>query len=125
MWRMYNPNPTGKRMGDCTVRAVAAATRQDWRHAYLAICLEGLEMCDMPSSNAVWGGYLRACGFIRRGLPDACPECETVRDFAGEHPRGVYVLALDGHVVTLIDGDWYDTWDSGDERVLYVYTREE
>jgi hypothetical protein len=48
-----------------------------------------------------------------------------VRDFARDHPRGTYLLGLDGHVVTVIDGDWLDVWDSGDETVLFVWSRKD
>lgn len=38
---------------------------------------------------------------------------------------GTYILALSGHVVTVVDGDWYDTWDSGGEIPIYYWVRED
>ena len=40
------------------------------------------------------------------------------------HPDGVYVLGLQGHVVTVVDGLYYDTWDSGERLVLNYWKRE-
>lgn len=125
MFVFFNPNPGAKRVGDCAVRAIAKAMGTDWEKTYLALCVEGLRAHDMPSGNSVWGSYLKANGFRQRILPDACPECYTVAAFANEHPHGVYVLALSGHVVTVVNGDYYDTWDSGEEVPVYYFERED
>ena len=82
-------------------------------------------MGDLPSANSVWGAYLRNRGFKRAIVPNTCPDCFTVEDFCREHPRGMFVLALDGHVVTVVDGDYFDTWNSGNEPVLYYWYKEE
>lgn len=125
MYRHYNPNPTGARVGDCTVRAISKATGEDWARTFCCLCAEGMRLCDMPSANHVWGAYLRRRGFRRHALPDACPDCYTVADFCREHPSGVYVLAISGHVVCVQDGDYYDSWDSGAEAPAYYWQKEE
>lgn len=119
----YNANPDGKNVGDCTVRAISRALNQDWETTYTGLALQGFIMRDMPSANHVWGSYLRSNGFSRYILPDACPDCYTVSDFAGEHPEGVFILALSGHVVCVEDGNYYDTWNSGDKVPLYYWER--
>lgn len=119
----YNPNPHGKRVGDCTVRAISKALGQSWEQTYVGLSLQGFSAGDMPSANATWGAYLRSHGFRRRIIPDECPDCYTVRDFAEDHPNGTYILALASHVVCLIDGHIYDTWDSQDETPLYYWER--
>ena len=78
-------------------------------------------MSDMPSSNHVWGAYLMSKGFERHIIPNTCPDCYTVKDFCEEHPEGTYILATGSHVVAVIDGDYYDTWDSGDEIPIYFW----
>lgn len=55
MWHKFNPNPRGSSVGDCVVRAVAAATGQDWEKAYLGLALTGFIIGDMPSANRTWG----------------------------------------------------------------------
>ena len=81
-------------------------------------------MGDMPSANHVWGAYLRSRGFDRDMISNSCPDCYTVADFAAEHPHGIYILALSGHVVCVQNGDWIDTWDSGGEIPLYYWHKE-
>ncbi len=121
--KRYNNNPSGKRVGDCTVRAISKALGQTWEQTYVGLALQGFVMGDMPSADHVWGAYLRKHGFSRRILPDTCPDCYTVEDFAADHPRGVYLLAIPGHVVCVADGDHYDTWDSGGEVPVYFFER--
>ena len=77
----------------------------------------------MPSANYVWGSYLRRCGWNRSAIPNSCPDCYTVADFAAEHPDGTYILAMATHVVCVENGDWLDTWDSGDEVPLYYWQK--
>ena len=112
MWIEWNPNPTGRRVGDCAVRAVAKALKLDWETAYLKLCKAGYEMGDMPSSNAVWGSVLRQHGFKRYVIPNSCPDCYTAEAFARDHPRGIYTLVFSNHTATIRDGVIMDSWDS-------------
>lgn len=125
MFVEWNENPTGRRVGDCAVRAVAKALGISWERAYAMLALNGFLMGDMPSSNSVWGAVLRQNGFKARTLPDSCPECYTAADFATDHPDGVYVLGFGNHVATIVDGDIYDAWDSSDEIPQYVWYKED
>ena len=59
MFIRYNANPEAARVGDCTVRAIATVLQQDWETTYIDMCDCGLKMHDMPSSNRVWGEYLK------------------------------------------------------------------
>lgn len=125
MWSMYNPNPVGRSVGDCAVRALAKALDIDWETAYAKIAAAGFNMGDMPSSNSVWGAILRQNGFYRENIPNECPACYTVEDFSIDHPRGVYVLGFDRHVATMIDGVLYDSWDSSKEIPQYFWYRKD
>lgn len=46
MFIEYNPNPCGRRVGDCAVRAIAKALDTTWEGAYITLALNGLQMCD-------------------------------------------------------------------------------
>ena len=80
-------------------------------------------MCDMPSANRVWGEYLKSKGFKKFQMPDMCPECYTVRDFCQHNPHGIFILGTGEHVVCVIEGDYYDSWDSGYEIPIYYFQR--
>lgn len=120
-----NSNPAGRRVGDCAVRAIAAALDIDWERAYALLCVNGFQMADLPNSDAVWGSVLRQHGFYRESIPDECPDCYTAEDFAHDHPHGIYVLGFGGHVATVRDGYIYDAWDSSKEVPQFVWYRKE
>lgn len=121
----FNPNPDWNYVGDCTVRAISRLTDTDWDSTYINLALQGFMMKDMPSSNHVWGAYLRSRGYERVPISNKCPDCYTVADFASENPIGTFLLATGTHVVTVEDGNYYDTWDSGDEVPIYYWSKED
>lgn len=123
-WQTCNLNPFGKHVGDCVVRALSLALDQDWDTTYLELMSQGFSMKDMPSSNAVWGQYLKNKGYKRYVIPDECPDCYTVDEFCMDNPQGVYILGTGTHVITVKDGSYYDTWDSGREIPLYYFEKE-
>lgn len=123
MYIQYNPNPTGRNVGDCAVRAVAKALNISWEDAYDLITEAGYNMGDMPSSNSVWGAVLRQHGFYRQAIPNKCPECYTAEMFARDNPVGVFVLGFGNHVCTVVNGDIYDSWNSSKEIPVYFWYR--
>lgn len=120
-YQFYNPNPVGRLVGDCSVRALTKALNIDWETAYAKLYVNGFMMGDMLSSDAVWGSILRQNGFYKEIVPDTCPECYTAEDFANDHPSGIYVLGFGGHVATIVDGTLYDSWDSRREIPQYYW----
>ena len=115
-----NPNPCKKIVGDCVVRAVAIAEQREWQDIYIGLCMQGLEMCDMPSSNCVWKAYLRKRGYERYQIPESI----TVSQFASLHKYGTFVLCTGNHVVAVRSGNYYDSWDSGSEEIIFCMTKE-
>lgn len=122
-WKKFNPNPSARRVGDCVIRAICKALDIDWETTFSGVMVKACQLSDMPSANVVWGAYLREHGFPpeHRGRPQ--PVVYTVDDFCRDHPVGTYILAIDGHVVCVQDGFYWDTWDSGQEIPIYYWER--
>lgn len=125
MWQYANLNPMGKSVGDCTVRAIAIATGNEWVDTYLDLCLMGMVMADMPSANSVTTAYLRKNGFHRRTIPDDCPDCYTIENFCQDHPKGTFVIGTGSHLTTVIDGCLFDSWNSLAETPVYYFEKSE
>ena len=121
MWIYYNPNPLERKTSDCAIRAIAKALDTDWETAYTKLSLNGFTMGDLPNSNQVIGALLRQNGYYRAMIPNSCPDCYTIKDFLEDNPRGKFILGTGNHVVTVDDGNIYDTWDSADLVPIYVY----
>lgn len=119
MYQYHNPNPENHTVIDCVIRAISVLIdNPSWEEVYIDVATEGLLMHDMPSSNRVWGSYLERKGFRRTPLNYSSNDYHTVSNFCKEYPNGRYLLELDGHVVSVVDGNYYDIWDSGQEIVL-------
>lgn len=119
----FNPNPLFKSTGDCVIRAISAALDQSWDKTYWDLCQYGYQLGDWGDSNTVWDAYLRDRGFVRKVIPNTCPNCYTVRDFCKDFPDGVFVLATGVHTIAVISGDYYDSWDSGYEAPIFYYQK--
>lgn len=123
MYKYYNPNPNGNKVGDCVIRGISKIMDKAWNEIYLGIVTEGFLCKDMPSANHVWGRYLKNNGFSKYIIPNDTYEY-TVKDFCYDNPKGKYLLATGSHVIGVVDGDYYDVWDSGEEIPVYYWRKE-
>ena len=119
----YNPHPDNKRIDDCTIRALTKVFNKDWEQIYIELAFQGYLMRLMPDSKSAWGAYLFNRGFTQEIVPNTCPDCYTVSQFCEDYPQGTYVLATNNHVVAVDSGNYFDTWDSGDEPIVYVWRK--
>ena len=121
----YNPNPQQKLVGDCVLRAISRIQGISWEQAFVELMAEAYKLSDMPSSNYVWGSYLKSKGYVRTNLPNTCPDCYRVMDFCADHPDGKYIVATGTHVIAVDSGNIWDSWDSSDEIVTYYWKKKE
>lgn len=124
MYIHINPNPNGIYVEDCVVRAICIATDRTWDDVFVHLCLQAFIIKNMPSVSNVWGSYLKLIGFVPYALPSNCPDCYTVREFCKDNRYGTFILQTSSHVIAIIDGNYCDTWDSGDEVPIAVWRRE-
>ena len=125
MYTEFNPNPLQNREDDCSVRAITKALDIPWNTAYIMLTSAGYSMGKMMHNNAVIGAVLRENGFNRAYPPNDCPDCFTVSQFCELNQEGTFVVFSQGHVATVVDGELYDTWDSSDNTILYVWYKDE
>lgn len=121
MYVYENLNPLNRRVGDCVIRAIAKAMNTSWDNVAIDLSMMMVIEKDIINSNALWGKYLRLNGFEKFNIPNTCPECYSIRDFCIDNPVGTYVLGTGTHAVAVIDGDYYDSFDCGDEIPSYAW----
>lgn len=119
-WIRYNPNPKGRRVGDCAIRACCKATGKTWNEVFDSLVNIAYRQKDVLSANNVWGQYLRDNGYVRVE-PDYPMD---IYKFCVNFPEGTYVLCCGDHAVTAVDGYFYDTWDSSEKKIVYYWERE-
>lgn len=49
----YNPNPCGRTVGDCSVRAISKALNMDWGEAFSLLSSFAYSMCDMANDDMI------------------------------------------------------------------------
>lgn len=121
MWIKANPNPENKEVPDCVIRAIAIALNMPWLQVFDELCSVARMDYNMPSSDTVWGHYLYLKGFEPFVLPDICPKCMTIEEFTHYFSAGVYIIGTGYYAVAVIDGNYYDSWDSGNEVATFFW----
>lgn len=121
MWIKYNANPVANRTEDCAIRAVAVALDISWDNAFDQIAQAAKNMGQVMHLNAAFGAVLRKHGFYRYIIPNTCPDCYTIKDFCRDHPAGVFVVVTGSHAVACIDGNYIDSFDSGEDNPIFYW----
>lgn len=118
----YNANTRNKAVGDCTKRALSLAFGLDYDDVSRELNQIKRDRGQTRyNSDSVWTKFTdrRNVRFIKdnRGI--------NLDEFCQEHPTGTYLI-LTGkpardyadHIVCVIDGNIYDSWNSGDQKVF-------
>lgn len=116
-YKYYQPNKLDLKdqYGDCVIRALSKVLDKDWLATFDDIIPYARELQGMPNSKHVYTAYLQANGFEYHGISNKKgTKRPTVDSFAKDHKTGTYFVRVANHVVAVVDGVYYDTWDSGD-----------
>lgn len=126
MYKYYQPNDKDikNQYGDCTIRALSKVLGLSWIETFdltIPFCREyqtpNIFNVDVKTEREI----LDKLGFMYYGISNKKgSKRPTVAGFAKEHKKGTYILNVANHVVAVVDGIYYDTWDSG-YKSLYGY----
>lgn len=115
MWIKCNVNPAKNNTADCVIRACAVALNKTWLQVSDEIYALSRSYYLSMSDDRLWGRYLYQAGFVPFLVPESCPGCVTIKRFCLIYPKGTYIIGTGSHAVAIVDGDYYDSWDSGEE----------
>ena len=127
----YNANTRGTRTGDCSVRSISLAFNMDYRKVkkILNDCMRESRGRAYNSAKNISYALLNAFNVPRSDIVDIRTQGLTVAQFVDQHPVGTYLIGchktpnpppehiFGGHLVTVINGRVFDTWDSRDYYV--------
>lgn len=127
-YQFYQPNEKDKKnkYGDCTIRALSKALGLSWLEAFdveIPFCrkYQCSNIFDTPIQ--IRKNIMEELGFRYTGISNSYgSKRPTVLEFAKNHPTGTYILQVSHHVVTVKNGMYYDTWDSGRKSLYGYYT---
>ena len=121
MWIAANPNPEKRIVPDCVIRAISIALDKSWLEVSDELYNIARSRYSITSDDHIWGRYLYELGYLPFLLPESCPECLTIRAFSKIFPRGTYVIGTGYHAVAVVNGNYFDTWDSGNEIPTFFF----
>lgn len=122
-YKYYQPNEKDVKdeYGDCVIRALTKALGMTWLEVFDDIHPISRELQIPFNSKLCYEKYLNNKGFEYQGVSNKKgTKRPTVKSFTKEHDKGIYVLRVAHHLVTVVDGYYFDVWDSGD-CCLYGY----
>lgn len=126
MWVYYQPNQLDLKdnYGDCTIRALSKVFGLSWIDTF-KMCEPVIEKYQLLPNYFFFAGqedYIVEMLKLKRYKISNKKGSKrpTVKSFCSTHPQGVYLLKVAHHVVAVVDGKYYDTWDCG-EKSLYGY----
>lgn len=92
------------------IRALTKALNMEWLDVFDEIHPISRELQIPFNCKPCYEKYLEVKGFIYHGISNAKGKKRpTVQSFAKDHKEGIYVLRVAHHVVTVVDGYFYDT----------------
>lgn len=125
----YQPNNKDLKdqFSDCQVRALSKALNISWVEAFdltIPICREMQTYTIFGGTCEIGKESLRRIGFTYSGISNKKgSKRPTVDSFAKDHPTGTYIAKVAHHVVAIVDGKYYDTWDSGQKSIYGYYEK--
>lgn len=123
-WREFNPNPKERNIGDCTLRSYCAAFDISWDEAFdiaSQIAKENSTLVQYVADKVLTEHFNCTVSDKYNKKTVKGKDRITVNEFAMTHPYGTYILHVRSHQVTIIDGEYWDSWDSGDKKIDTVY----
>lgn len=123
-WHKFNPNPEDRNIGDCTLRSYCAAFDIDWNKAFdiASVVAKGEASMIQYVAQKVLTEYFNCTvdeSYNKKSVKKE--DRMTVNQFAETHPYGTYILHTRSHQVTVKDGEYWDSYDSGDKKVDIVF----
>ena len=123
-WHEFNPNPKDRNIGDCTLRSYCAAFGISWDKAFdiaSKIAKENASMIQYMADKILTEEFNCVVDEKYNKKSVKGKDRITVNEFAMTHPYGIYILHVPKHQVTVINGEYWDSWDSGDKKIDTVY----
>ena len=122
-FRYYQPNEKDlkDKYGDCVIRALTKVLNKSWIEVFDELLPIAREVQTMPNTNPVYEKYLQNKGFEYNGVSNKKGRKRpTIEEFAKSHREGTYIVRVAHHLVAVVDGLYYDTWNSG-KKSMYGY----
>ena len=115
MYRYLNKNPKARDTEDCVLRAVSLAQGKTWDKVYDELSQLAKERGMLFSDAEFVEDYLDS--LYQRTCYKNNKVAMTVGEFVENHPEGVWLVTMRGHITCVKNGILYDTFDCRDRLI--------
>lgn len=119
MYIYYNANPLGRKVNDCTVRAISLATGKSWDYTYSELSNFAQAQAIMADDVTYIDDYLARR--YTKVYDNDYNNRITLEEFTHYFPHGIYLITMSGHITCCIDGNIYDTFDPSHRYIWEAY----
>lgn len=125
VFHFYNANPKNRITEDCVERAISTALGQSWEKTILELAEMGTKNGYCPYGKKGIEEYLKCKGWYKQRQPkhengtkytgyEFCLDIQSKNPITVPKNARSKIIAMigGGHVVAIMDGKIYDTWDS-------------
>jgi len=113
----YNINPDGEKASDCVTRAISLGTGLDYTTIRRKL-YHSAKLFDCDKLNVDCYAHLLEDVFK---FPQVNTYGMTVGEFADNHPYGIYLVRMSGHISTIWQGKVVDIWDCRDSLITNAW----
>lgn len=133
-FHFYNANPKNKFTGDCVVRALCVAMDKSYEDVYRELLEHALKTGYSVCSTENYDRYLQSHGWFKQKQPrkldntkytgkEFCEEVQNNCARTGAEPARAVANIGGHHVVAIVDGKVWDTWNSTDGCIGNYWVR--
>lgn len=115
MYMNYNSNPRNNNVTDCFIRSLSVATNKSWDYTFNKI-----------SDIAQWDGTTMdnrefIIEYLDRNFIRMPRFYGTIRQASKKYKNDIILVTTPGHIVCSKYGTIYDTWDSSNKDVEFIW----
>lgn len=131
-FHFYNANPKGKYTGDCVIRAISTAIQKPYEQVYRELLEVALKTGYSIASKECYSKYLEKQGWKKCNQPRKADNtkytgeewCKLVQQYTFNYPDKIVAHIGGNHIVAIINGKVWDTWDSTDGCIGNYWIKE-
>ena len=121
-YEKYTPNSVD--CGDCSIRAFTKLYDVSWDEAFDIAGQIAKDNAWMPHDKALVEKIITDKFGYEMCKLEKDEKKMTVSEFAIKYNVGTYLVEISRHLVAVVDGQYYDTWDCGDKKVSKYFAKD-
>lgn len=126
-FKYFQPNQLDLKdeYGDCTIRALCKVFNESWGKVFemlIPIIKEYQLLPNFMFYSKHADIVAKSLGLERNKISvKKGSKRPTVLEFTKAHPQGRYIVMVAHHIVAVVDGVYYDTWDCGNKPMFSYF----